>query len=271
MHKTALKGAFSLLLASFLLISCSEFRRVQKSGDWKEKYDAAMKFYEEEEYFKTSTLLEEILPIIRGTQEAEKANFIFAYSYFNQKQFVLSAHHFKQFYDVYTRSEFALEALYMHAYSLYLQSPDFNLDQTPTYQAIAALQTFINRFPYSEYSEKATALIDELQYKLETKAYDNATEYYRLGQYKAAIVAFENFQTGYPDSRYQEEIAFLKVETEYTLAKQSFQQFQEERFRKTIEFYQEFVDKYPNSDYLKKAEDMYTDSLSNLEKLASND
>ncbi len=270
MSKMGLKGFFYILLVGLLSGACSEFRQIQKNGDWKEKYDAAIKYYQEEDYYKASVLFEDILPIIRGTEQAELANFYFAYSYYYQRQYVLSGHHFKTFFDTYNRSEYAMEALYMHGYSLYLQSSDFNLDQSGTYQAVAALQTFINRYPYSEYAEKATEVLDEMQYKLETKAFNNAYEYYKLRRYKSAIVAFENFQKDWPDSRYQERVAFLLLDTEYSLARESIASVQKERFEKALEYYQNLLDGYPGSEYLKEAENMYDDSVNRIQKMSDN-
>ena len=90
---------FSLLLALVMLLtasSCSKFRKIQKSNDWELKYRAAMEYYDHQDYYKAGVLLEEILPILRGRPESEKAQFYFAYCYYYQKQYVLSAHYFHQ-------------------------------------------------------------------------------------------------------------------------------------------------------------------------------
>ncbi|WP_258104769.1 outer membrane protein assembly factor BamD [Marinoscillum sp. MHG1-6] len=267
MHKKIIR-LFPLLLLMILIASCSKFRKIQKSGDWKLKYEAALKYYEEEDYYRAGILFEEILPIIRGTEEAEKANFLFAYTYFYQRQYILSAHQFKQFTRVYGRSEYVMEAAYMYANSLYLQSPAPSLDQTSTYEALAALQGFLNKYPYSEYSEQADAQVQDLQIKLEKKAYDNAKLYHKLRNYKSAIVAFDNFRLDYPDSKYQEEISFLAIESIYELAKVSIRSKQEERFQDTINKYENFVDRYPNSKYLQDAEKYYEDSIKELRRFA---
>lgn len=245
-------------------MSCSKFRKIQKSGDWKVKYEAALEYYEKKDYYHSNVLLEEIIPIIRGTEEAEKANFIYAYTYYYQQQYILSAHYFKLFTEVYGRSDYVEEAAYMHAHSLYNQSPQPSLDQTSTYEAIAALQSFLNKYPYSKYEEEADNQIDELQVKLEEKAYESAKLYYQLRRYKAALVAFENFQYDFPDSKFNEEIAWLRVETAHNLASVSIRSKQQERFQTTVDLYEKFVDKYPNSKYLKQAERIYEDSIEQL-------
>ena len=62
---------------------------------------------------------------------------------------------------------------------MYKESPNSNLDQSSTIEAISAIQNFINKYPYSEYSKDANSIIDELQIKLETKNFDNAKQYYK--------------------------------------------------------------------------------------------
>jgi len=254
----------TLITLILVSASCTKFRKLQKSTDWKVKYEAALAYYEDKDYYRSSVLLEEILPIIRGTEEAEKANFIYAYTYFHQNQYILSAHYFKTFTEVYGRSEFIEEAAYMHAYSLYKQSPQASLDQTSTYEALAALQLFLNKYPFSQYEEEAEGLINELQIKLETKAYDNAKLYYKLRRYKAALIAFDNFANDYPDSKFNPELAFLAVQTAFDLAEVSITSKQEERYKNTVDRYEEMVDKYPNSPYIKEAEEIYAESIEQL-------
>ena len=258
------KFILNILLISLLVVSGCKFRKIQKSADWKEKYEAAVNYYNEEDYYHANILFEEIIPLIRGTEEAELANFYFAYTYFYQKQYLLSAHHFKSFTEIYARSDYAMEAMYMSAYSLYLQSPEASLDQTSTLEAVAELQAFINKYPYTELAEKADDLIDELRVKLETKAYENTKLYFKIRRYKAALVAAETFKVEYPDSKYIPEIMYLSIESAYELAFASIRSKQEERLRDTINRYEELIDKYPDSKYVKMAEKFYEESIEQL-------
>jgi outer membrane protein assembly factor BamD len=275
-----LKGKNIILISLTTLLlfstSCSKFRQIQKSDDWEVKYRAALEYYDKEDYYKASVLIEEILPILRGRPEAEKIQFYFAYSYFYQEQYIMSAHYFETFFTIYSRSEYAEEAMYMHAYSLYLDSPDYELDQTNSYDAISAMQTFINRYPQSKYANDANQIIDKLQIKLEKKAYETAIQYYKLEKYhggealKAALIAFENFQDDYPDSYLNENINFYKIEAAFKLAKQSIRSKMRERLMDTIDYYQYFIDNYPQSDLVRNAENIYINCIDELEKLQRN-
>ena len=104
------------------------------------------------------------------------------------------------------------------------------------------------------------------QNKLERKGYENAKQYLKLRQYKAAVIAFDNFKKNFPDSNYLEELAYLKVLSQYKLAIQSFQSLQFERFSSVVVFYQELVDNFPGSKYLKEAEKLYSESLTKINK-----
>lgn len=263
-----MKNKFTYIILSIWLLasSCSDFRKIAKSSDWQEKYNAALAYYKEKDYYRATVLLEDILPIIRGTKTAEEAQFYYAYAHYYQRKYILSAHYFKQFYDTYSRSENAQEAMFMHAYSLYLEAPNSSLDQSSTEEAIQAIQRFINRYPYSEYKERAEAVLAETRLKLETKAYDNALLYYKLSQYKAAIIAFDNFQRDFPDSNFNEEIGYWKLAAQFELAEQSIQTKQKERYYTTIEFYQSFIDRYPESKFVQEAESIYETCLAKIRK-----
>lgn len=256
-----------------LISACTDFRKLQKSDDWEKKYNAAMDYFEKQDYYRSSALLEQILPIIKGSEKAEKANFIYAYTYYYQEQYLLASHYFKTFFDVYSRSEYAEEARFMYGYSLYMDSPRYNLEQTSTKQAIVALQSFINRSPKSKFVPQAEGALVSLQQKLEQKAYENALLYYKLRKYltgeylKASLVAFDNFQNSFPDSKYIEEIRFLEIEAMYKLAEVSIAAKKKERYSSSIDFYEGYIEDYPNGEYLRKAESVYEDSIDKLRKL----
>ena len=134
-----------------------------------------------------STLFSDIKPIVKGSEESETVDFYFAYTLYELKQFDKSAKYFKGFIELFSRSEKVVEAEYLYAISLYKTSPNSNLDQSSTVEAISAVQNFINKYPYSEYSIDANNIIDELQVKLETKNFENAKQYYKTRNYKSCV------------------------------------------------------------------------------------
>ena len=251
------------LLIFILLVgvSCSKFRKIEKSEDWRVKYEGGLNYYSKKDYYRASVLFEQILPIVRGLPEGEKVQFYLAYCQYYDKLYLLSAEQFKTFYETYGRSPLAEEARFMFAYSLFQSSPGANLDQTSSINAMGAMQEFLNRYPSSKFRDKAIEIIFTTQEKLEKKGFENAHQYYKMRQYKAAIVALNNFKSNFPDSKYLEEAYYLVIDAEYRLAEQSIYSKQAERYKAVIEHYKEFLDKYPNSKFLKDAEDIYAKSL----------
>ena len=86
----------------------------------------------------------------------------------------------------------AEEARYMYAYSLFKSSPKDNLDQSNSVDAMAAMQEFLNRYPNSKFRDQSIDVIVTTQKKLERKGFDNSYQYYKMRQYKAAIVALKS-------------------------------------------------------------------------------
>ena len=264
-------GRLYITLGGFLCFvwvsSCGSFRKIQKSEDWRIKYDAGLNYYEKKDYYHTAILFEEILPVVRGLPEGEKVEFYLAYCQYYEKTYLLASNQFKTFFETYGRSSLAQEAFFMYAYSLYVSSPDSNLDQKGSLEAMGAMQNFLNQFPDSKFREQAIEVINSSQLKLEKKGYDNAKQYLKIKMYRASIIAFDNFRKSFPDSKYLEELSYLKVVAEYKFALQSFQHLQIERFTIVVNFYQELIDAYPNSTFLKEAQKMYSDSMNQINKL----
>ncbi len=259
-----------LLMGTTVLVSCSKFRTIQKSEDWRIKYDAGLNYYEKKDYYRTAILFEEILPIVRGLPEGEKVEFYLAYCQYYEEQYLLASNQFRTFYETYGRSPQAQEAFFMYAYSLYISAPSANLDQSSTIEGMNAMQSFINQYPVSDFRERANEVIVNSQRKLEQKGFENAKQYLRIRAYKAAVIAFENFRKNFPDSPYLEEVAYLRVDAGYRLAHQSLPGLQLERYTLVISYYQELVDSYPESKFIKEAEKLYSDSLDKINKLKTN-
>ena len=83
-------------------------------------------------------------------------------------------------------------------------------------------------------------------------------------------MALNNFKDNFPDSEFLEEAYYLVIVSEYRLAEQSIMSKQEERYKNVVDHYKEFVDKYPESSFLRDAEKLYAGSLAKLNKSKNN-
>lgn len=264
------KIIFLFVLFAFVLTGCSDYQKLLKSTDNSLKYKKAVEYYNAEQYEKGKTLFEELLPIYRGTSKAETISYYISYCYYGQGDYISAGYFFRNFLKTFPDSPYSEESLYMSAYCYYLESPKPRLDQSPTTNAIDALQLYINRYPNSTRIPKCNEYIDELQDKLVYKSYLSARNYYDREKYPSAIIALQNGLKDYPGSSYRESLMFMLFESKFQLASKSIPSKQRERYNNAKEEYYSFVDEYPESKYLKRAENMIEDIESYLSKFNTN-
>lgn len=249
------------VLILIIFASCSGYEKLLKSDDFQIKYDAAMEYYEDGDYVRSATLIEQILPVYQGTRRAAELSFTLANCYYNRGDYILAAHHFDSFVREYPNSEHAEEATYMRAYCNYLLSPRPSLDQSTTNRSIDQFRMFMTRFPESDKVEEAQKLIDEMRAKLLEKSFESAKLYYDMGDYRAAIIALKNSLVDFPETRHREEIMFLILKSSFLLADNSVPDKQLERFQSTLDEYYVFIEEFPGSEYADEAERFFNRSI----------
>lgn len=250
---------FKYIIVSFIAIavlfsSCSRFNRIRKSGDMNMKYNAAVKYYENKKYYNALQLFEELIVVLKGTDKAEDAYYYYCLCYFYTGDYTSAAYHFNNFAQTFPTSKKAEDALYYNAYCYYLDSPPSSLDQQSSLDAIRQFQLFINKYPTSPRLAECNNLIDELRHKLEVKAWDNAMLYYKMEEYKSAIVALGNIITDFPTTKYQEECLFLMLKSAYLYAGNSIESKKEERYKSALEYYARLTETFPQTSYKREAD-----------------
>ncbi len=267
-----MKKYFALLISvAMIFISCSKYQRVLKGTDMEKKYEYAEKYFQKKDYYRALQLLEELISVYKGTTKGEQTYYYYTYSNYYTGDYAMAAYHFNNFVQTYPNSKYAEEMQFMHAYCYYLDSPIPSLDQTNTLDAIEKFQLFINKYPKSTRVEESNRLIDELRYKIETKAFNNAKLYYKTENYKAAVVAFENVLIDFPSTTYREEALFLALKSSYIYAQKSVEGKQAERYKLAQENYFKLIDAYPQSKYLRDAEKIYTGAQAALKEKQEKD
>jgi DNA uptake lipoprotein len=98
------KVPFILLVFVTLSLSCGPFAKLEKSTNWEELYEGANDYYQKGEYNKAIILYDKVIPIIRGSEKAELADYNYAYCHFKTKRYIESAGYFNNFYRTYNRS-----------------------------------------------------------------------------------------------------------------------------------------------------------------------
>jgi outer membrane protein assembly factor BamD len=253
----------SLILLVFQ--SC-DFNTAKKIQDPQKRYQKALDYYELGKYAKTQLLLEDVILSLRMTKDGEEALYKFAYSYYHMKDYILAGYYFRKYVEDYPKGNYAEEAQFMSAKCYYLDAPKHKLDQAPTMTALQEFEFFITRYPESQKIEECNKYVDELRGNLEKKSFENAKLYYDIGYYGAAGIAFQNSMKEYPDSKYKEDILYYILLSNYKYAKNSIYTKQKERYQKTTSSYKKLMEKYPQTKYLKDAENIYKMTQKELSK-----
>jgi outer membrane protein assembly factor BamD len=243
-----------------LVVSCNSYNKLLKSTNYELKLQKAKEYYDKKYFIRSSQLFEELVPVVKGTERAPDVYYYFTWSEYNLGDYILSQYYFKQFTRQYPTDKRVEECSYMSAYCYFINSPSYKLDQTYTKNAIKEFQSFVDNYPESKRIDTCNLLIDKLRGKIEKKDYEIIKQYYKLQDWKATIVATKNYLKEYPSSNYNEEMYFMMINSYYTLALNSIQSKKEERLNGAIENYVKFLDLYPKSSYLSRAESIYTNS-----------
>lgn len=263
----------SIILALTLLLagSCKDsYNKLLKSNNYELKLQKANEYYDKKYYIRASQLFEELIPVVKGTERSEEVYYKYTWSEYYLGDYILGQYYFKNYTRQFPAGAHVEECHFMSAYCYYLNSPSFKLDQTYTKNAVKEFQSFIDAYPDSKRLDTCNLLIDQLRLKIEKKDYEIIKQYYHLDDWKATIVAAKNYIKEYPSSSYNEEMYYLIIDSYYLLAINSIPAKKEERLDGAIENYVKFLDLYPKSSYLSRAENIYTSSKRLKEKLNKN-
>lgn len=253
-----MKKYLSLLMLSVVLLSCkTEMDRAMKSADKDFILKVANEKFAKKKWADALALYDRLPNLVAGTDDAPNVVFNSAYANYYDKNYRLAANQFKNFVISFPQDPRKEEAAYFSALCYYEGSLDYNLDQSNTESAITELQNFINEYPDSERSKNITQMIDELGYKLEFKAYENARQYYKMAEYKAATVAFENVLEDFPATKLRPQIYDIILKSRYELAVNSIYDLKKERLDAAAAYAKRVANELPNTDYAKTANDLY--------------
>jgi outer membrane protein assembly factor BamD len=256
-YKIAFLFCLSILLLGFS--ACGEYQAILKSKDPDYKYQKALTYFNDKQYVKAQTLLDEVTPYYRGTDRSQDVLVYLSRCYMGQKNYSSAAEYYQAYIRNYPKGRYIIEARFQVGHCYYLDAPDARLDQTETKKAIEFFTQFVEFYPESPYAEQAYQEMNELYDKLAQKEFLSAKLYYNLGTYlgnnylSAEIIA-KNALKDYPTNKYQEDLNWIILQAKYQQLINSLDSKREERARDTEDEYYSFVTQYPNSKHIAAAE-----------------
>ena len=100
-------------------------------------------------------------------------------------------------------------------------------------------------------------MMEELNERLDRKAYENARLYYKMEDYQAATVALKNVLKDNSENIYREDILYHIAMSSYKYANLSIESKQKERYLVFVDDYLNFVGEYPESSYRRELDGLY--------------
>lgn len=261
------KGIIILSCVVFLMSGCaSEFNAVYKYGDTDVKYEFAKECFARGTYQQAVTLLEELVTIKKGSDEAQECLYMLAMAQYCNFDYEAASETFKKYCSSYPRGVYAEPAAFYVGQSLYQSAPEPRLDQSPTNGAITAYQQFIDLYPDSKLRPQAQDRLYELHDKLIQKELLSAELYYNLGgyfgninsneesNYTACIVTAQNALKNYPYCTEREQFMLLIMKSKFQLAENSSEEKRLDRYRDAEDECYGFINEFPESKNVETAE-----------------
>lgn len=249
---------------------CSDYNKVMKSTDIDYKYERALGFLDSNQCFGALPLLEEVVSVTRGTEQSIDAQYHYASAHRCVGDYYLARYYFKMFAKTFPNDARSEQAQFEAAMCSYYLSPKPSLDQTETRAAIEEFQLFMDRYPSSSLRDSSQTIINGLRHKLEIKSFESAKLYYKTEQYKSAVIAFESALKQFPDTPFREEMQWMIVDSYFRYAEMSTDRRKLERYNDTIEAFLTFVARFPDSQYMNKAQQVHEKCLLEIDRLAEN-
>ena len=107
------KCIFILSCMALLLTSCkSEFNAVYKYGDNEAKYEYAKEFFANGKFQQAISLLEELVTIKKGSDEAQECLYMLAMAQYNNQDYDVASETFKKYGASFPRGTFAEPAAF---------------------------------------------------------------------------------------------------------------------------------------------------------------
>lgn len=251
-----------LLLAAGILLaalnSCkTQYDLLLEGNDVDAKYSAAFDYFNQGKYRKAATLFESLAIATAGTERDDTVQYYWGLSNYNDKDFFTAESNFNRFLSNYPRSPFSENADFLRLDCMFRSTLRYELDQTPTYKAMTAIGEYLIAHPEGANSDVCRHMLEELNNRLDKKAFENAKLYYKMEDYLASRVAFKNILKDDADNIYREDILYYTAMSSYKYALNSVVYKQKERYLVFIDDYFNFVGEYPESGYRKELDNLY--------------
>jgi outer membrane protein assembly factor BamD len=183
------KKTLILIIVMLTLLGCSS-NKTSKMISVEKKMDIANDLFEKEKYNKAIPYFSEVV-FERNSIYTPTAQMKLADCYYNQNKFTEARFEYEELIRLFADFKDIGRAYFQLGICYFNETLSPHYTQEETYRAISAFETFIEKFPFDSLKKDAIDYIQQCRYKLLMKKYYNGYAYYKLYDYSAALMYFD--------------------------------------------------------------------------------
>ncbi len=183
-----MKKLIFLLLIALSIFACSS-NKISKDMTNQQKMQIANEFFELRKYHKAVPYYESVV-MDRTSSHVAEAQLKLADCFFNQNKFMEALFEYQEFVRLFGDAQDIGRAYFQIGVCYWEDSMTAHYTQEETYRAIDAFETFLEKFPFDERKKEAIEYIQKCHLKLLRKKYYNGFAYYKMWDYPAALLYF---------------------------------------------------------------------------------
>ena len=243
MIKVRLLVSVSAFLGVFIISSCSFLKPDFTPESPKDMLTEGVKSLKKNDTIRARTFFNQIIEDFPGSKERIESLLLLGRTHYSLAEYEEAKNKFQEFIDLYPVNKQADRAYFFKAMSDYKMIDIAVRDQTPAHEAINGFELLINRFPKSNYIEKAKKNKKKCESILVENIFEIGKFYYNTGSYQSAITRLKNLLAQNPNHKFSDEAAFLLAESYYN----------EQNFTEAVVSYKNLLNKYPRSQFIIQA------------------
>ncbi len=210
-----------LCLASVVVLSACGSSSPTTTGDTAEaRFKRGMAALEDEDYMKAQQEFNTIILQDPASEYADDAQFYLAESYFLDGDYKLAAFNYNKLRTSFPNSSFNKTALFKSGEAYYKSSLSYDRDQRETRYAIDVFNGFAQIYAADSLVDTARQRVRELRGKLAEREYETAELYWKMEDYKSALIYYERVIDQYPDTQYFDPASAGKLRAQRELGEQ---------------------------------------------------
>ena len=128
----------------------------------------------------------------------QEARYKLAEMYFEKKEYITAASEYNRLANDFPQGEWADDSRFKVCESYYRLSPDPELDQEYTRDALDQCLVVLNYYPDTDFAAKAQTMLTEMRDKLADKVYLSGDFYFKRKVYDSGIIYFNDVLELYP-------------------------------------------------------------------------